>query len=295
VQPGTQGSYDGLGTTARFNNPTGVEVTQDGKVLYVADRGNSTVRRIALTDSDPMNPASWTVSTIAGLSQTPGYINGAGDSARFNATYDVVLDSEGTLYVSELNGNRIRRLNFTGGDPSVAANWLVSLVAGDDLGSNGESGSADGVGNAARFSFPRGLGIDRTGTLYVADRGNNRLRKVRFTEGSGLGNVSTLAGSTEGYLDATGIAAQFKALEDVAADAAGYLYAADYGYIRRISPTGVVTTVAGNGSTLSIDGSGNAASFVAPHGVALDSSGNIYVGDAWTLRLVQRVISQGVP
>src|ERR1035437_967890 len=138
-------------------------------------------------------------------------------------------------------------------------------------------GDADGPGSLARFRYPYGAAVDSAGNVYVADYGNSTIRKM--TPG---GVVTTLAGlaTSPGSADGTGSAARFYQPAGVAVDSAGNLYVADYGNstIRKVTPGGVVTTLAGlAGSPGSADGTGSAARFYKPYGVAVDSAGNVYV------------------
>src|SRR6266704_3269586 len=141
-------------------------------------------------------------------------------------------------------------------------------------------GSADGTGSAARFANPYGVATDSSGNVYVADTDNHTIRKI-----TPAGVVTTLAGlaGSQGSADGTGSAARFYFPKSVATDSSGNVYVADYwNYtIRKITPEGVVTTLAGLAeSGGSADGTGSAARFRQPSGVATDSSGNVYVGDS---------------
>ena len=294
------GDVDGLGSSARFNSPKGIAVTPDGSVLYVADSGNHKIKRIETWfGADPTNPDNWTVSTIAGTG-TAGKDDGTGNVATFNEPYGVTLDQAGNVYVTERSGNRVRRLQFKGGNPNLPTSWQVSLVAGDNSATNGASGNTDGTGNAARFNSPAGITVDLSGNLYVADSGNHRIRKIANPLGASGGTVSTFAGSTQGYADGTGTSAQFNAPLGIAVDSAGYLYVADTGNnrIRQISPTGAVKTVAGNGTAGIVDGTGNQARFNSPRSVTIDPAGNLYVTDGANgevVRIIQRIINTGNP
>jgi sugar lactone lactonase YvrE len=141
-------------------------------------------------------------------------------------------------------------------------------------------GSADGPGSAARFDYPTGVAVDSAGNVYVADQGNDTIRKV-----TAAGFVTTLAGTAgiNDSVDGTGAAARFGLPTGIAIDTAGNLYVADYFYntIRKVTAAGVATTLAGTATVIdgSADGTGAAARFRFPTGVAVDSAGNVYVAD----------------
>ncbi|MBI3947017.1 MAG: hypothetical protein HY321_13920, partial [Armatimonadetes bacterium] len=292
---GSGGGYvDGLGTAAKLDIPRGIAITSDGCVLYVADGGNERVRRIEQTGVDPRDPASWTVSTIAG-DGLAGYDDGAGNVASFRMPYGLALESDTSLLITEYHGQRVRRIQLKGGTPTTAANWHVSLVAGESGIVSPTGAFQDGTGSAARFNHPAGITVDTRGNAYVADRDNHRVRRITQE-----GVVTTLAGSgTSGYLDsATGTTAQLNSPFGAAVDAAGYVFIADYGNhrIRRVGPSGAVTTVAG-GTFGSADGTGDAARFASPDPIAVDCAGNVYVADSsgYRIRLIQRVVSTAAP
>ena len=162
----------------------------------------------------------------------------------------------------------------SGGGPGPGP-FMVTTLAGST------QGYMDGTGTAAQFKTPRGVAVDSSGQVYVADPGNDRIRKI-----SPLGVVTTLAGSTSGYMDGTGTAAKFRFPRGVAVDSSGNVYVADYvnQRIRKISPAAGVTTFAGS-SQGDDDGTGTAAKFNYPYGVAVDSSGHIYVADTGNHRI----------
>ncbi len=252
---GSSGSVDGAGSAARFFNPEGVAVDGAGNV-YVADTENDTIRKIT--------PAG-VVSTLAGLAGSPGSVNATGSSARFSFPASVAVDTSGRVYVADANNFTVRKITPAG---------VVSTLAGWA----GHPGSADGRGQTARFTFPQGVAVDGAGNVYVADTNNDTIRKINPG-----GAVSTLAGSPgmNGSADGTGSAARFFAPRGVAVDTAGKIYVADNGNdtIRSITTTGSVTTLAGLASSGSADGTGSAARFYSPSGAAVDSAGNVYVGD----------------
>ena len=174
------------------------------------------------------------------------------------------MDSSGNITVADSANHQIRKITPAG---------VVTTLAG-----NGTAGSTDGTGTGAQFSSPGGVTVDLSGNVYVADTNNHTIRKV-----TAAGGVTTLAGNstTSGSADGAGTAAQFFHPSGVALDASGNIYVADSGnhLIRRVSPLGVVTAIAGSGLAGTADGTGTAAQFNNPTGVAVDSSGNIVIAD----------------
>jgi sugar lactone lactonase YvrE len=255
-EPGLLGSADGTGSAARFDHPGGVAVDGFGNV-YVADTYNETIRRVT--------PAG-VVTTRAGQAGSWGSADGTGSAARFSFPTSVAVDGAGNVYVADTGNSTIRRMTPAG---------VVTTLAGKA----GSWGSADGTGSAAQFNGPRGVAVDGSGNVYVADYGGNKIRKIRPG-----GIVKTLAGSgAEGSADGTGSAALFYYPAGVAVDGAGSVYVADRGNdtIRKVAADGVVTTLAGQaGSWGSTDGTGSAARFKYPVGIAVDGSGNVYVADS---------------
>jgi sugar lactone lactonase YvrE len=257
---GSSGTNDGTGSAAQFNDPCGVAVDSAGNV-YVADTGNDTIRKVT---------PGGVVTTLAGQPGSSGSADGTGTNAQFNGPFGVAVDSVGNLYVADDDNNTIRK---------VTPDGVVTTLAG----LAGSSGSADGTGTNAQFNFPDGVAVDSAGNVYVADWGNSTIRKV--TPG---GVVTTLAGlaGIPGSADGTGSAARFGSANGgprgVAVDSAGNVYVADTQNftIRKVTSGGVVTTLAGlAGSWGSADGTGSAAQFADPSGVAVDSAGNVYVAD----------------
>ena len=252
----SRGSANGTGSAARFNNPSGVALDAAGN-LYVGDELNATIRKVT--------PAG-VVTTLAGLAGSPGSADGTGSAARFNYPTGVALDNAGNVYVADCLNHTIRKVT-----PAGVVTTLAGLAE--------SPGSADGTGSAARFDEPLGVALDAAGNLYVGDGMNDAIRKV-----TPAGVVTTLAGlaGSPGSADGAGSAARFYYPLGVALDAAGNVYVADEynNMIRRVTPGGEVTTLAGLAETPgSADGTGSAARFDNPAGVAADSTGNVYVAD----------------
>jgi sugar lactone lactonase YvrE len=211
-----------------------------------------------------------TVSTLAGSSSW-GYTNGTGTTATFWYPHSVAIDSSGYVYVADTNNEEIRKISPLG---------VVSTLAG-----SGSYGSVDATGTAASFYQPCGVAVDSSGNVYVADTYNNKIRKI-----SPSGVVSTLAGSgSYGSVDGTGTAASFYQPCGVAVDSSGNVYVADTynNKIRKISPSGVVSTLAGSGYYNYADNTDTLASFDLPYGVCVDAAtpAVIYVADTDNYRI----------
>jgi len=260
----SKGSADGDAATARFYHPVALALAADGS-LYLTDADNHTIRKISPTGA---------VTTVAGAPGRKGSADGPGPAARFNLPHGVAVDAGGTLYVADTENHTIRK---------IAPDGRVTTLAG----TAGRKGSLDGAGPAARFFHPASIALDAAGNVYVADNGNHTIRKIAPD-----GAVSTLAGQAghHGGTDGPGAGARFLFPTGVAVDAIGNVYVADHlnATIRKISPTGEVSTLAG--SVLRIgheDGAGPEARFVGPFGIAVDASGTLYVTDGPTIRLLK--------
>jgi hypothetical protein len=261
---GVPGAADGTTTAASFWSPGAVAVDAFGNV-YVADTFNNKIRKIT---------AAGVVTTLAG-SGTSGAADGTGTAAFFNNPYGITVDASGNVYVGDTGNKKIRK---------VTASGIVTTLAG-----SGVAGAADGTGITASFNSPAGVSADISGNVYVADKSNNKIRKVTAD-----GVVTTLAGSgTAGTADGTGTVASFNTPFGVATDAAGNVYVADtYNQkIRKITAGGIVTVLAGSGSIGAADGTGTATSFYYPSGVTVDASGNVYVADSGNNK-IRKIIAQ---
>jgi sugar lactone lactonase YvrE len=259
------GSSDGIGTAASFRYPRGLAVDPIGNV-YVADANNNLIRKITSTG---------VVTTIAGTG-TAGSTNGIGTAASFNYPTGIAIDANGNIYVADQNNSLIRKITPSG---------VVTTFAG-----SGTQGSADGTGTSASFNQAAGITIDASGNLYVADSFNNLIRKI-----TPIGVVTTLAGTgKQGFADGVGVSASFYHPFGVAADLLGNVYVADENnnLIRKISSTGVVSTLAGNSSSGSTNALGTSANFLNPFGVATDTYGNIYIADKGN-NLIRKIITTG--
>jgi hypothetical protein len=258
-QAGSPGAADGLGSVAQFSSPEGVALIGTG-FLYVADTGNHTVRKVVLTAS------SGDVTTLAGSAGVPGTDDGAGLLARFRLPSGIASDGN-TLFLCDTGNHTLRTVSQSG---------VVITLAG----TAGIPGFADGTGSAARFRAPAGIGTAGGGSslFFVADTDNHVLRQVTAS-----GVVSPVAGNPPraGSSDGTGAGARFAGPAGAAILGDDlFLADTDNHTIRKVTPAGVVTTIAGSaGVTGSTDGSGTAARFSFPGGIAA-VAGDLYVADS---------------
>ncbi|HYG40641.1 MAG TPA: PKD domain-containing protein [Cytophagales bacterium] len=251
---GQQGYNDGKTTEAMFNHPAGIAVDAVGNV-YVADNGNHCIRKIN---------TSGVVSTLAGFPQA-GFADSGPNSptGQFNYPVGLAIDESGILYVADQNNNAIRKVTQAG---------VVTTLAG-----NGTADFVNGTGTAARFNLPTDVAVDGNGNVYVADRNNHRIRKITQT-----GVVTTLAGSgAVGLQNGAGAAATFNNPYGLSCDDSGNVYVSELSNhtIRKITPQGAVTTIAGNGSAGSANGTGTNATFNQPTGLVVSSNTTIYIAD----------------
>ncbi|QJD96700.1 hypothetical protein HH214_12865 [Mucilaginibacter robiniae] len=246
---GTAGFVNSTGTNAQFDHPQGIAADAQGN-LYVADAYNHVIRKIT--------PAG-VVSTFAGDGNL-GYATGAAATAEFYNPQGLAVDASGTVYVSDPGNNVIYKI----------ANGVVSLLAGKA----GYSGATAGTGNTALFNSPQGITVDGSGNVYVADRNNNRIRKITTA-----GVVTTISGITpNGYIEGytttestTGPYAELNSPSSVAVDASGVVYVADYDNhaIRKISTDHFTSQFIGNPIQ---------KTFVTrPVDIKQDASGNFFI------------------
>jgi trimeric autotransporter adhesin len=259
--PGCSGD-GGKAMSAQLHSPDGVAVDLKGNI-YIADLSNYRIRKVTPDGA---------IATVAG--------NGADDSgkatsARLRLPHGVTVDSAGNLYIADTGYNRIRKVTPAG---------VITIIAGDGLGGfYGDGGKAA----SAKLDCPDNVAVDSAGNLYIADTDNHRIRKITPS-----GAIATVAGNgTIGFSGDGGQAAsaQLNFPSGVAVDSAGSLYIADSWNhrIRKITPAGVITTIAGKGA-FGYSGDGGQATSAqlnVPRGVAVDSIGNLYIADSWNHRI----------
>jgi len=247
------GGDGGPAPRAQLNHPEGVAVDASGN-LYIADTDNNRIRKIS---------PNGIITTVAGTG-IAGFSGDGGPAsqAQLNHPEGVAVDASGNLYIADTGNNRIRKISPDG---------IITTVAGTEIaGFSGDNGPA----SQAQLNQPEGIAVDASGNLFIADTDNDRIREV-----SPDGVIVTIAGD-EGFSGDGGPAsqAQLNHPEGVAVDASGNLYIADTGNnrIRKISPNGIITTVAGNGTPAILN---------APTGIAVSASGNLYIADTGNNRI----------
>jgi secreted PhoX family phosphatase len=225
----------------------------------VTDGANRRIRKIS---------PDGRVTTVAGSGKY-GDLDGDAYTASFTYVSGIAVDKAGNLFVADVDNNKIRKITPAGDVSTFAGSGGMDVV--------------DGQGKAASFSYPIGICIDGAGNLFVADSAGDRIRKI--TPG---GMVSTLAGSGifGGKADGPAGTASFDQPIGIAVDNAGFVYVSELTnkLVRKISPGGQVSTLAGGGLLNFADGTGNAASFAAPKGIAVDNRGNLFVADSNRIR-----------
>jgi sugar lactone lactonase YvrE len=271
--PGFSGD-GGAATDAQLDGPSGVAFDAAGN-LYVADKYNHRVRRVSVSGVITTVAGSGDVGFLAGGFSGDG---GAATDAQLDGPSGVAFDAAGNLYVADRNNNSVRKVSVSG---------VISTVAGTDDGFSGDGGPATN----AQLTSPSGVAVDAAGNLYIADDGNDRVRRVSVS-----GTITTLAGGSV-QDGGPAVSANLDSPFGVAVDAAGNLYIADTSNnrVRRVSVSGVITTVAGTGSP-GFSGDGGPATnaqLASPSGVAVDAAGNLYIADNGNSR-VRRVSVSGV-
>ena len=253
--PESSGYLDGPALQSLFNNPHGIAVDSEANV-YVADRFGHRIRKIS-TDG--------IVTTVAG-SGVAGRIDGQGINASFNEPWGICVGTDGNIYVADTRNNLIRKIDNNGN---------VSTFAG-----SGNYGTSNGFATSATFGNPTGIEMDQFGNLYVADHLTHIIRKITPDR-----VVSTLAGTAylPGAVDGPGFTARFNRPYGLTIDNDGNIIVADEWnhLIRKITPDGVTTTIAGTGTVGSTDGVADLASFNFPWDVTVDNDGNIFVADGY--------------
>jgi len=316
-RPTERGLVDGVGPDARFWEPIGITADDDGNV-YVADGANHVVRKVtaggAVTtvagngqeysaDGGPgeasfraptgitrdasgnLYVADWrshvirkivpggTVTTLAGATDVPGSSDGLGGDARFDEPYDVAWSRAGDLFVADRNNHTIRRIQLDG---------RVTTFAGK----GGVPGDVDGAAASARFNAPRGIAVDAAGNVFVVDGGDGLGFSIRKIDLSGM--VTTIVG--KGITDSAGNATWLLSPIKVTADEDGNIFVTDWTRVRRLSASGVFTTVAGTDRQGIDEGVGNAARFMWPYAITAGAHRKLYVTDAYA-----HVVRVGTP
>jgi sugar lactone lactonase YvrE len=215
-------------------------------------------------------------TTLAGSSQY-GSGNGTGATAFFSEPNGVVTDVLGNIYVADTYNNLIRKVTPEG---------VVTIFAGKNIG-----GASNGKGTSASFNYPRGLAFDSAGNFYIVDSNNNLIRKITPD-----GTVSTFAGNgSSGAANGTALQASFSSPTGIALDENGNIFIGDTenNMIRKITPEGVVSTLAGSGGYGADNGDGASATFLRPEGLAVDADGNVYVADTYN-HMIRKITPAGV-
>ena len=258
------GFEDGPISSAQLYSPQGICIDNSGNI-FVADNLNSKIRKVT-TDGQ--------IITVAGsYFGANGYSNGIGLEARFAFPSDVVTDNLGNLYICDRWNFKIRKIDINGN---------VTDYAGTT------QGFLDGQVSTAQFYAPEGIAIDQAGNIYIADTYNNRIRKIDTS-----GNVTTIAGGQQGFLDGTNAESKFYSPSGLALDSQGNIFVTDRSNnaIRKISPEGIVSTFAG-GIQGNADGYGTNAMLYAPSSIAIDSFDNIFFVDQYN-GLIRKITPQG--
>ncbi|MCG6146519.1 SMP-30/gluconolactonase/LRE family protein [Leptospira bandrabouensis] len=264
---GVSGFSDGQGSIAKFNSPKGLTIDSEDN-LYVADSVNGTIRRIT---------SAGIVSTFAGNASVAGSnVDGVGSSARFNSPSDICIDSQGTLYVADTNNQTIRKIN---------ASAEVTTIAGFAS----SAGFQNGNGTNSRFYLPEGITIDINGNLYVADTANSRIRKIAPN-----GDVTTLAGSSQGYSEGSGTSALFDRPKSIFFDNSGFLLISDTSnrLIRKLTLDGLSSKLAGRYGSQQFDNEGNASTAsISPYGITSIQGVIYFISPSSVVKIENNIIS----
>jgi hypothetical protein len=263
----------GPATSAELAYPYGFAVDGAGN-LYIADTVNQRVRKVN---------SSGVITTVAGTgTRAFSGDGGPATSAELSDPLNLAVDGSGNLYIADSGNHRVRRVDSSG---------TITTVAG--TGTPGFSGDG-GPATSAELAYPYGVAVDGSGNLYIADNGNQRVRKVNSS-----GMITTVAGTGTGGFSGDGgpaTSAMLNGADDVAVDDSSNLYIVDNGNqrVRKVDGSGTITTVAGTGSSgFSGDGGpATSAELANPGNVAVDGSGNLYIGDTSNHR-VRKVNSSG--
>jgi sugar lactone lactonase YvrE len=285
---GTPGTTNATGGSARFNSPAAIALDSAG-VRYVADTANHTIRKIA---------AGGAVSTFVGTAGESGstdtgvMLDGTAIVPRFNTPAGITLDAAKNAYVADSGNHTIRKITSGGVVTTLAG--VAGLTGSSDGGMDPAPPPDTSPTSLARFNTPTGLAVDAAGNLFVCDAGNHTIRKIITSTGV----VTTLAGSPglPGTTNANGSNARFNSPNGITLDSAGNLYVTDSGNhaIRKITPTGDVTTFAGlAGTSGSTDATGGSARFNMPKAITLDASGTFHVADSGN-HTIRKITSDGV-
>jgi sugar lactone lactonase YvrE len=256
-----------LAGEVRFNQPNGLASLGNG-IIAVADGANHAVRLVGADGS----------ATVAAGDGTPGYVDDLAVNARFNFPLSVAKDPAGDILVADALNHAIRRIEMFG-------LRRVTTVAG-----NGLPGLKNGVGRDAQLNYPNDLVADSDGNIFVTEFMNHTVRKISPT-----GTVTTFAGTgISGWQDGPAATAQFTSPGGITIDSSRNLYITEYhGHrIRKITPAGFVSTIAGTNIAGFADGRGSSARFNTPDGIAVDPLGNLYVTE-WENHSVRRIDAQG--
>lgn len=302
---GLAGYKDGSDSLVSFKGPSGLILDHEGD-LIVSDSNNHRIRKVKSNIETSKNKSKtlkkYYVATLAG-NHKYDLVDGAARFASFKAPQGIVKDSLGNIFVADTLNHVIRKIDSEGN---------VNVFAG-----TGIAGDNDGENLNAQFSSPTALAIDDSDNLYIADTGNNKIKKISFDGyvsslvSSGLkkpngialdnlgsiyisdtgnhkikkldssNNLITIAGSNPGFKDGYGIYAKFNNPEGLAIDYENNIYVADFANnrVRKIDTDGKVTTLAGSGAASFLDGEAKYAQFNGPKAISIDSDKNLYISD----------------